>query len=191
MKKVVCPCCDARIEADMNERDSVFCAYCGCRISLYDNRSEYTTNKNINVNRNITVDKAIQHRYTDDAEILKEYNRERKEKRTSKMYVITLAVCISILLVVSGVEKIEEHRAEKEGKIRGVSSSSLIDQDYKTVVANLEAAGFTNIEVIDLNDSGLAFWNDGKVETISIGGNTSFSSSDYFYPDTKVVITHH
>ena len=30
------------------------------------------------------------------------------------------------------------------------------------VVAQLEALGFTNIETIDLNDSGLAFWNSGK-----------------------------
>ena len=86
---------------------------------------------------------------------------------------------------------IEEKKAEREGKISAGYHSDLIDEDYKTVVAHFEAAGFTNIEVIDLNDSGLAFWNDGKVETISIGGNTSFSSSDYFYPDTKVVITHH
>ena len=191
MKKVVCPCCGARIEADMNGRDSVFCTYCGCQISLYDNRSEYTINKNINVNKGIRVDKAIQHRYTDDAKILKERNRAREERTTWIILAVMMAVLIGFGAIMASIERIEEPKAQKEGKISAGSSSSLIEQDYRTVVANLEAAGFTNIEVIDLNDSGLAFWNDGKVETISIGGNTSFGSSDYFYPDTKVVITHH
>ena len=191
MKQVVCPCCSARIEADINGRDSVFCTYCGCQISLYDNRSEYTINKNINVNKDIRVDKAIQHRYTDDAELLKEHNRAREERTARKVLAVLMAVLIGFIAIMASIEAIEEHRAQKEGKISAGSSSSLLKQDYKTVVANLEAAGFTNIEVIDLDDSGLAFWNDGKVETISIGGNTSFSSSDYFYPDTKVVITHH
>ena len=89
------------------------------------------------------------------------------------------------------IEEIEQNQAEREGKISAGYYEDWIDQDYQTVVAHLEAAGFTNIEVIDLDDYGLAFWNDGKVEMISVGGNTSFSSSDYFYPDTKVVITHH
>ena len=191
MKKVVCPCCGAQIEADMDGRDSVFCTYCGCQISLYDNRGEYTTNKNISVNRNITVDKAIQHRYTDDVEILKERNRAREERTIWIILAVMMALLIGFGAIMAGIERIEEHRAQKEGKISAGSSSSLIEQDYRTVVATLEATGFTNIEVIDLNNSGLAFWNDGKVETISIGGNTSFSSSDYFYPDTKVVITHH
>ena len=192
MKQIVCPCCGARIEADMNGRDSVFCTYCGCQISLYDHRSEYTINKNINVNKDIRVDKAIQHRYTDDAEILKEHNRAREERAIWKVLAVLMVVLIGFGAIMAGIEAIEERQAQKEGKISvGSSSSSLIKQDYETVVANLEAAGFTNIEVIDLNDAGLAFWNDGKVESISIGGDTSFDSSDYFYPDAKVVITHH
>ena len=55
----------------------------------------------------------------------------------------------------------------------------------------LQAAGFTNIELIDLDDSGLAFWTEDKVDTISVGGDTSFESTDWFDPDTKVVISYH
>ena len=67
----------------------------------------------------------------------------------------------------------------------------LVGEDYKTVEAHFKAAGFTNIELIDLNDAGIAFWNEGKVETISVGGDTSFDSYDYFDPNTKVVISYH
>ena len=67
----------------------------------------------------------------------------------------------------------------------------MIGQSYETVVAHFEAAGFTDIELIDLNDSGIAFWNNGKVEMISVGGDTDFETIDWFSPDTKVVISYH
>ena len=191
MKQIVCPCCGARIEADMNGRDSVFCTYCGCQISLYDNRSECNINNNINVNKDISVNKTFYHRYSDDAEIIKENNKEKERKRSTIILFASFVVAIGLLLTASLVDEIEEKQAKKEGKISAGYYKDWIDQDHKTVVAHLEAAGFTNIEVIDLNDAGLAFWNDGKVESISIGGDTSFDSSDYFYPDAKVVITHH
>ena len=47
------------------------------------------------------------------------------------------------------------------------------------------------IVIIDLEDSGLAFWNDGKVKSVSIDGNDSFESINYFYPDDKVIIKYH
>lgn len=69
-------------------------------------------------------------------------------------------------------------------------SSSLVGENYQTVVAHFEAAGFTDIQVIDLNDAGLAFWNDNKVSTISIGGDTYFDENDYYWPNTRVVISY-
>ena len=81
--------------------------------------------------------------------------------------------------------------AEKEGKISAGSYIELIGKDYKSVEAHLKAAGFTNIELIELNDSGIMFWNNGKVETISIGGNTSFDTTSYFTKDIKIIISYH
>ena len=84
-----------------------------------------------------------------------------------------------------------EKKAISEGKINAGDYRDLIGQDYKTVKAHFEAAGFTNIELIDLDDAGLALWKNEKVEIISIGGDTSFDSTDFFEPDTKVVISYH
>ena len=61
-------------------------------------------------------------------------------------------------------------------------------QEIETLLTN---AGFTNIELIDLEDAGIAFWLDGKVKTISVGSNTAFGSDDWFTPDTKVIISYH
>lgn len=86
---------------------------------------------------------------------------------------------------------IREKNKEKEGKISAGSYIELIGKDYKSVAAHLKAAGFTNIELIDLNDSEIMFWNNGKVETISIGGNTSFDTTSYFNKDIKIIISYH
>ena len=51
--------------------------------------------------------------------------------------------------------------------------------------------GFTNIVTVDLDDAGLAFWNDGNVDSVSVDGNDSFEDVNYFYPDDKVIIKHH
>lgn len=59
------------------------------------------------------------------------------------------------------------------------------------MVAHFKSAGFENIEVIDLKDAGIVFWKNDKVEQISVDGNTSFDSTDYFSKDSKVVISHH
>ena len=42
-----------------------------------------------------------------------------------------------------------------------------------------------------MNDAGLAFWKSDKVESVSVGGDTSFYSSDYFEPDIAIIIKYH
>lgn len=111
-------------------------------------------------------------------------------------------VIFGVLIAMSGVlgigSYIEEKKTEKdaqiamaEGRIQAGYCSDLIGKDYKTVEAHFKAAGFTNIELIDLKDSGLAVWDNEKVESISIGGNSDFDETDWFEPDTKVVISYH
>ena len=70
------------------------------------------------------------------------------------------------------------------------SYQDYIEKDYKGVVALFEAAGFTNIQAIDLHDAGIRFWDNGEVVSVSIGGDTYFERSDYFSPDVKVVISY-
>lgn len=83
--------------------------------------------------------------------------------------------------------------ANSQGKISAGDSEEYLGEDYKAVEAHLKAAGFTNIEIVDLDKPGFAGWDDGKVESISINGDTDFNDGnyDYFYPDDKVVISHY
>ena len=181
VKKFACPYCNAGIEADTSGREFVFCNYCGQKILLDDEKREVTINKNINNN------KTIQKRYTDDAEVIKARNEEKENKRGW----IFIIICLSILLGMPYIFEIDKKIAKNEGKISAGCYRELVGEDYKTVKAHFKAAGFTNIDLIDLDDSGLMFWNDGKVETISVGGDMDFDSLDWFEPDVKVIISYH
>ena len=174
-----------------NDSDRIFCPYCGQQFFVDDDKKTYTVNQNININKNIKVDKTIHNRYTNDAEVIKAQNKDKEDKRSIIVVFVCIALLLGMAIVPSLVMDLNEKSARNEGKISAGFYRDLLGKDYATVEAHFESAGFTNIELIDLNDSGLAFWNDRKVETISIGGDTSFDSTDFYCPDTKVVISYH
>lgn len=179
LRVLKCPECRANLEVE-EDRAFCYCQYCGCKILLEEDKNETTINENIHK------------RYTDDAAILREINKEKKDKRDTTVGLIAglgipLAIILAIVFYFVGGGAI----AKSQGKIQAGYYKDLIGQSYETVVAHFEAAGFTDIELIDLDDSGVAFWNNGKVEMISVGGDTDFETMDWFFPDTKVVISYH
>lgn len=121
-------------------------------------------------------------------------NRSKEPKKKDRSW-IAIIICFVIALGIPfGMMlkfEVEEKIAVSEGKINAGFYKDLIGEDYKTVEAHFDSAGFTDIELIDLNDSGILFWKDGKVENISIAGNNTFDSTDWFNPDSKVVISYH
>lgn len=186
LHKLTCPNCSGILDIKFSkDTSSVFCPYCGQRFLLDDEKKEYTFNKNVR------VDKTEHKRYTNDAEVIKAINEDKKDKRALIAVFACFALALAIPLILSLTMNLKESVAKNSGKVCAGYYQDLIGEDVKTVNAHFEAAGFTNIELIDLDDSGIAFWTDGEVKTISIGGDTSFSGDDYFDPDTKVVISYH
>lgn len=184
LKVLKCPECRANLEIEEGHT-SCFCQYCGCKIVLDDEKQEYTINKNINVN------KTIHNRYTDDADVIRAKNEASKDSRDFKQVLVIMGILFLIPALIFGGLFLNKTINQGQGKISAGYYKDLVGEDYKTVEAHFKAAGFTNIELIDLNDSGIAFWNDGKVATISVGGDTDFESTDWFAPDTKVIISYH
>lgn len=183
VKSLKCPECGAYLEIEKG-RTSFYCQYCGCQLFLDNEKREYTINKNINISRTA--------RRIDDAEILREEYKEKKDKRDTVIGLICgFGIPIATILTIVLCFFINGAIAKSQGKIQAGNYEDLVGQDYKTVVSHFKAAGFENIEVIDLNDSGIAFWTDGEVVTISVGGDTDFETVDWFAPDEKVVISHH
>lgn len=186
LKALRCPECGAKLEIN-NDREFCFCSYCGCKIIIDDEKQETTINKNINITKSITHTQ----KYVDEAEIVKAKSMDKEDKRGWIALIICAVLAICIPLGMSAKYDIEEKIAKKEGKVSVGYYQDLEGQDYESVVAHFESAGFDNIELIDLNDSGILFWNEGKVEQVSVAGNNSFDSSDYFSTDAKVVISYH
>ena len=178
-----CTHCNGEVQLDDN-LEKAYCMYCGSVIQMKD-KSEKTINKNININ------KKIHYRYTNDADIIRAGNEATKEKYDFLSGFIGIGVLLLIGFLLWSIPSIITTVNEKKGNIRAGFSGDLIGEDYQSVVAHFESAGFTNIELIDLDDSSVAFWNEGKVKMISVGGDTSFDSTDWFAPDTKVVISYH
>ncbi len=71
-------------------------------------------------------------------------------------------------------------------------ASAFKGESYEDVVKILEGAGFHNIKLVADPDLINGFLHDdGDVEKVSVGGYTSFSTSDSFDPDVEIVITYH
>lgn len=184
LRALKCPECRANLEIE-EDRTMCYCQYCGCKIILDDEKQETTINKNINVTKSITHNK----RHIDDADVIRAKSEATKDSR--KFWGSLVSLGILLLMAIAGFIWLNPSTEQSEGEISAGYYGDLIGKNYETVEAHFEAAGFSNIELIDLNDSGILFWKNDKVETISVGGDTSFDSLDWFLPDTKVVISYH
>ena len=184
-RKFDCPYCGGVIDANVKEREFIFCNYCGQRIQLDDEKKQFTYNKNVNIS------KYTHTRYTDDAEVIRAQREADEGNRNFKQFLILWGFLILIPIGIFVGLFLNKTIARNAGKISAGDYRDLLGKDYETVEAYFESAGFINIKLIDLDDSGLMVWKNGKVETISVGGNTSFESTDWFEPDAKVVISYH
>ncbi len=184
LHKLKCPNCNGMLKAELvNGKDSVYCPYCGQEFYVDDGKRTVTINKNININNT--------YRKIDDAEII----RAKTEANETKNALIAVGLCFGfVLLMLGGWELFDYLKEENEKKANKISAGYYRDyenQNYETVVKQFELMGFKNIDVVDLNDSGLLFWQDGVINSISINGDSSFEENDYFYCTDKVIITYH
>ena len=189
---IKCPSCGAPLDIKRGA-DTCECPSCGCVFSIDNGKLEYTYNKNTYV-RN---DTAYTGRYVDDADVIRARTEEKEKRRAwigSWIGWSVLAVAMATLIILGIVSGHNESEKEKQaiasGKISAGYYQDYLEKDYEGVVAQFEAAGFTNIQTIDLHDAGIRFWENGEVVSVSVDGDKQFSRSDYFSPDVKVVISY-
>jgi hypothetical protein len=73
-----------------------------------------------------------------------------------------------------------------------LNASDVSNSKYQDVVSQFKKSGFTNVTTKEIDDLIIGFLTeDGEVEKVSIGGDTSFSTSDAFAADTPVVVSFH
>ena len=188
MTSISCPTCGAGIKIDIKGRDTLFCPYCGSQILFED---DITISQNINIHT----------RHTEDAEIERERRIDRQNEREHREFtgvmfglMLVLFLCIGLLVLLYFKWEADDKKAVAEGKIQIGISSSDIEEDktkYQGIVSQLEASGFSNITVIDLDDAGIFTKKADTIDSISVDGDSSFSSHDYFNPDAKIIISYH
>lgn len=186
-----CPHCNAPLNDNVeNSSGLYFCKYCGSKII---DPSVKTINLNINKTEK-TVDEAkiVESNNKRELEEKKLEAEIAQKKKDSKTGFLGLLLFIALFIFVFYGPEYRDQQEIKAGKIRaGTDSESFIGEPYQTVEATLKSAGFTDIQLIDLNDSVFFLGNDGKVTSVSIGGRSEFQSYYFFYPDEQVIITYH
>ena len=72
------------------------------------------------------------------------------------------------------------------------SSKDMKGANYTDIVAELESAGFADIQLVVKYDI-ITGWltNDGEVESVTINGGKRFTEEDSFRPDAEIIITYH
>lgn len=194
LQKLNCPNCDALLNMELTQnKDFIFCPYCGQKFYINQEKQEYTYNKNININKTINHVK----RKVDEVEIEKARASAKETKYMTLLIAFMFTLMFTILLGMGAMEGIKEWRAERaiqkaeqQGKLKIGSPSDFKGQNYEAVVAQLEALGFENIDTVDLDDAGF-FTKKNSVASISVNGNSDFAEEDYFFTTDKIIITYH
>lgn len=184
LQELRCPRCDGSINID-EEKNFVKCPYCGESFFRNNGKTEHTYNKNINVN------KTVHEIYTNEADVIRAKGEVDEQKKAFKQVLIIFGSIFVLLGMMSLPLFFSKSCAQSQGKVNAGYYKDLIGKDYRTVQAHFEAAGFTDITLVDLDDSGLVFWNADKVDSISVGGDMDFDSTDWFDPNVKVIISYH
>lgn len=184
LSSIKCPNCGANINTDISKQKNIFCTYCGQQLEVDNDVKENKITKNINKSIN------IHNQYENVADKIREENKIKKLKYETIQFIFAMVILLSPAFILSLKSDISEKNNRLKGRISAGYYDNYIGQNYQYVKSTLESAGFIKIELIDLDDQGL-FKKDGEVTNISIGGNASFTSSDYFDKDVTVVITYH
>lgn len=203
-----CPNCDELLNNQVGFYDYYSeweCDNCGkTLVKEYDgyhieNEDEDETDEEYNYKSSAETSYTVQSRREEKRRLLeaeeilkKEKEREKREKRRSfyKKHWKGLLVLIAVLCVGSfgGYKYYHYQRSIPVG----VSSESLLGQNYEEVVSVLEEAGFTYISTSPEYDIGIQDINiEDTVESVVIDGQDSFNKDKRFQFDAPVMISYH
>lgn len=188
--KLTCQNCGANLDVKDN---IAFCSYCGAKLVIDDENRTTTHTYNYNYTHTKRDEARIRENERKERVRLQELEyEERRDKRDNMIGLICgLGIPLFVILAILLGFGINKWTSRAQGKICAGYYDDYIGENYEAVVEQFEEMGFTNIVTIDLGDAGLTFWNDGKVKSISINGNDSFESINYFHSDDKVIIKYH
>ena len=184
--ELTCRNCGSLLEV---EGKIAVCPSCGTR-SFLDDENRTTTHNVVHIQRDEASLREIDRQ--EKIRIMELEYKERKEKRDKKIGLLCgVGIPVTLLVVILLAFGLNKWISESQGKISAGNYKDYVGKNYQAVVQQFEEMGFTNVVTIDLDDAGWDFWNDEEVESVTIAGDRRFESTNYFYPDAKVIIRYY
>lgn len=155
----------------------------------YSNTNSRTTQyTNAEAEYDDTEDEQNLEQARQQAAIFKQRKKERAKKKVKHFFIGLFIAAVAALALFIAYEVWQY----KKGIEVSISSSELIGEKYKSVVGELEDAGFTHVYAypeydLDLTDIG----QENTVISVVIDEDSEFSSEDKYPYDTKVEIKYH
>ena len=189
-----CPNCHASLEVD-GDMSVAYCQYCGTKLLLADESIKI----NATINHNIRDETKIQELKTkQEVKLAKLKYKAERDRLTRKIIIgwiiFALVGAIGMVAYESISEHMYKHKIEvmaEEGRFTIGDHTELEGKKHKGIVKLLKGAGFTDIEEVHLDDKSFLSLGNGKVESVSINGNTVFSKNDFWDGSEHVVVTYH
>ncbi len=140
----------------------------------------------------------IEHIYTEKKKELKKTGIKKITSNPMFGLAAMMVVCFALLIgmyiweeIKDSQQNVERSRMESMGFISAGRYTDYEKENFDVVKKQFEDMGFTNIELIDLDDAGIINNKADTVQSVSIKGNSSFERDDYFSPDDRVIISYH
>ena len=131
LHKLSCPNCNGILDLKVDDKEYIFCPYCGEKFFVEDGKKEYTINQNINVKKDININKNITHtnRNIDDAEIIKQKTKLTKEKMS---WVFLIGIWVFLFLIIGGVNLFGNLSVNnEEARLQDLVDEIMIDIENK------------------------------------------------------------
>ena len=73
LRKLKCPNCGGTLDINLDDKEYIFCPYCGEKCFVEDGKKEYTINQNINIKKDININKQTSHtrHNIDEADVIR------------------------------------------------------------------------------------------------------------------------
>ena len=169
LSKERCKSCGKRVRPVILEKNLAYCPNCGYKHFLSEDEMR-RSQKNMQL-----------------CDISSSGVTEKMKLIAAAIVIFLIVVCMMIAIhSLSG--GIKERSAEKRGEVPIGSCEQFMNIPCEAAVEHLETLGMSNIKVIELDEKFIWPNKRGKVQFISIGGETNFGKNFYAKNDDLVII---
>lgn len=173
-----------------------YCAICGKKLGLIAKRkiADGTMCKECSLKydqmvkeKNLILNKITS---TELIELKKDYDIIKK-KQTKKVLIMAAAAWV-VLMGLLGVMALKENKEHENQIDVSEIKYSLSTDNYESIKNKFSEAGFTNFELVEINDLPENKKSDvGKVEKIEINGDSNIRKIEWVDKESKVTIYYH